>query len=109
MALKAKGKRAIQAFIDDGIEFKHETLSGKAFGQWLDVPLGRLENPRYGESAAYMSVLVLFSYGTPIAWRFTNETSWTVPAVKYSVTTTNHQNVARVAIDNPGHYKDVKW
>ena len=40
---------------------------------------------------------VVYSYATPIAW-WTPSGGWFVPAVKYSVTTTNHQAVTRVAI-----------
>lgn len=110
MALKAKGKKAIQDFIDNGTEFKHETISGQAFSQWIDVPLGRLHNPGYGELYGHKPVLVLFSYRTPIAWKFAgDDEKWEVPERHYSVTTTNHQNVARVAIDNPGFYKNSKW
>jgi hypothetical protein len=39
---------------------------------------------------------VVFSYDTPIAWHDSVTGEWTVPAVRYSVTTTQHQyTVAR--------------
>jgi|SRR6266436_4837829 len=48
-------------------------------------------------------VFVVFSYKTPIAWYF-NE-NWTIPDVKYSVTTTHHQSLIRVEAHNPGFYR----
>lgn len=39
---------------------------------------------------------VVYSYGTPIAW-FKNG-DWTIPAIKYSVTTSKHQNYVRRAV-----------
>lgn len=55
---------------------------------WIDV-LER-DKPRY----------IVFSYGTPIAWLATRggRKVMIVPAVKYSVTTTNHQGVVRRAV-----------
>lgn len=47
---------------------------------------------------------VIYSYGTPIAWHtreFTNNTpAWWLPSARYSVTTSNHQGKAHVAIGN---------
>jgi hypothetical protein len=39
---------------------------------------------------------VVYSYATPIAWL--DDDGWTMPKVKYSVTTTNHQNVTRAGM-----------
>lgn len=39
---------------------------------------------------------VVWSYHTPIAWRLGEE--WTIPDIKYSLTTTGHQNLVRVAV-----------
>lgn len=39
----------------------------------------------------------VFSYQTPIAWYAHGV--WTVPDVKYSVTTTKHQNIVREAVN----------
>lgn len=110
MALKGKGKRALQAAVDDRTEFRHETLSAR-----------RIEHMTYGhmvpalgrslatEIAVNGSAFVIFSYATPIAWWSGEAQEWIIPDVKYSVTTTNHQNVVRVAVDNPGFYSDVRW
>lgn len=40
---------------------------------------------------------VVTSYSTPIAWYAKGV--WTVPEVKYTVTTTRHQNIVRKAIE----------
>jgi hypothetical protein len=39
---------------------------------------------------------VVMSYNTPIAWYANGE--WTIPDVKYSVTTSNHQGLVRMGI-----------
>lgn len=39
---------------------------------------------------------VIYSYATPIAWKMDDK--WFIPDVKYSVTTTRHQNKIRVVI-----------
>lgn len=107
MALRAKGKHAIQQFVDNGKLFDHGNISGRKFDSWGEVPLGRLKDKydtNYNEFWANRPVHVLYSYRTPIAWQFQGDRDWQVPEIYYSVTTTNHQNVARVAIDNPSFY-----
>jgi hypothetical protein len=109
MALKSKGKRAIQAAVDNHTPFKHETLSAR----WLDrMEYGHMV-PALGASlAAEIAVegraFVIFSYRTPIAWMIRNE-GWVVPDTRYSVTTTHHQNVTRTAVANPGFYANARW
>lgn len=39
---------------------------------------------------------VVYSYRTPIAWY--GRDKWTIPAVRYSVTTSNHQGVVRRSV-----------
>ena len=39
---------------------------------------------------------VIYSYGTPIAWH--GKFGWSVPAIKYSSTTSRHQSIVRSAI-----------
>jgi len=90
MALKDRGKKAIENFIENRAFFKHETLEGThmLFG------LGQLPEP-YRSQLTNLDMYddidrVLYSYKTPIAWR-TKEGVWIVPSVSYSRTTTNHQ------------------
>lgn len=40
---------------------------------------------------------VVVSYGTPIAWRVLDG-SWIIPDVKYSSTTSRHQNIVKGAV-----------
>ena len=40
---------------------------------------------------------VVYSYGTPIAYR-TNDGNWTIPDAKYSETTSKHQSTIRYAV-----------
>ncbi len=109
MALKGKGKRAVQAAVDSFKPFNHGTLSAR----WLDrMEYGHMV-PALGASlAAEIAVegraFVIFSYRTPIAWTIRNE-GWVVPDTRYSVTTTNHQTVVRTAVGNPGFYTDTRW
>ena len=110
MALKAKGKRAVQAAVDLRTPFNHGTLSAQ-----------RIEHMTYGhmipalgrslatEIAVNGSAFVIFSYATPIAWWSDEAQEWIIPDVKYSVTTSNHQSVVRTATSNPGFYAGARW
>lgn len=44
--------------------------------------------------------MIIYSYATPIAWH-AHGVGWTVPDVTYSVTTSRHQSLVRVALANP--------
>lgn len=44
--------------------------------------------------------LIIYSYATPIAWHVRGA-GWRVPDVTYSVTTSRHQSLVRVALANP--------
>lgn len=61
--------------------------------EWVEVI--RKDRPYY----------VVYSYSTPIAWF--NGTHWTIPDTRYSLTTSRHQTVARVAVRMSGEY--VIW
>lgn len=72
-------------------------------GLWGDdsstvMHLGKLPEPY--RSQIYESpglVYVVYSYQTPIAW-VTSDGKTHIPDVKYSVTTTKHQHIARKAL-----------
>lgn len=97
--------------ISDGMRLRRYFKVGNVTGCWFPaggetVAMGKLpdewrSNLRAGDGSVY----VVYSYQTPIAWTFGD--GWTVPPVKYSVTTTGHQNVIKVEIDHPGHYARV--
>lgn len=71
------------------------TFSGSHFG----LGIGRLPADRVSGFLKAMDAddfYVVYSYGTPIAWHAHG--TWTVPDVRYSVTTTRHQNTVRKAV-----------
>ena len=84
------------SYIANRIAFKGNNLFGYLW------PLCRDFTPAIGMLPAdYLNDLqgaeyVVYSYGTPIAW-FKNG-DWTVPAIKYSSTTSKHQNYVRRAV-----------
>ncbi len=111
MALKGKGKRALQAAADSCEVFRHETLSaryeqGRPFMGWGQLP-GTWADALSREIERDGQCFVVYSYSTPIAWR--SATGWFMPPVKYSVTTTNHQNVLATAIAHPSFYASARW
>ena len=75
------------------------SLRGGPPGNWPEH--GRL--PADHSTALMDSVVtgtvdyIVYSYGTPIAWHRT-DTGWAVPDVRYSVTTSRHQGVVRLAV-----------
>lgn len=74
------------------------TLRGQA--GWF-IGVGLLPHEYHDEittATAYDDFYVVFSYATPIAW-FANG-KWTMPDVKYSVTTSRHQSVVKRGIAN---------
>lgn len=72
-------------------------ISGALRGEaGLPGSYGRLA-PEYRASVDQADYVV-YSYGTPIAWRV--DSLWTVPPTRYSVTTTRHQSKIRVALES---------
>lgn len=63
-------------------------------GALTNWDMGRLPAEFY--SGAMFAGYVVWSYGTPIAYRQDGE--WIIPEVKYSLTTTRHQSRIRAAI-----------
>jgi len=76
--------------------FRHGNTAGSvsldSFGQLPEPFRTELCDARDRGTLAY----VVYSYATPIAWL--DRGAWTVPGVRYSVTTTNHQSAVRMAI-----------
>ncbi len=126
MALRGSGKRAISHALFGKysgaaclLNFRHDNLHGERVAKGNGVCMGRL--PENWRAVLRLdnerdALYVVYSYGTPIAWRaIVNDRDapehdkWTIPDVKYSATTTNHQNVVTVEIHNPGHFRDAKW
>ena len=86
-------------YIATGQQFKASALSGNSVKEYTPNA-GRLDREEYAKLIEATSrpewVYVVYSYGTPIAWR-TSE-AWYVVEQKFSVTTSKHQNYVRRAI-----------
>lgn len=72
--------------------------SGPAPRIWNRGQLPDQYHDAFQEAHAADDFYAVWSYATPIAW-FANG-QWTVPEVKYSSTTSNHQRVVREGITN---------
>lgn len=84
------------AYITNRIAFKANNFAGYV------LPLCSDFTPAIGLLPAdYLDDLkgaeyVVYSYGTPIAWYKSSE--WVIPALRYSTTTSKHQNYVRRAV-----------
>lgn len=99
MALGNTGRTKITAGVQHRKAFKH----GHVSGLWIDSE----DLPMTGDMPKVLAdefkedlenhgkLYAVFSYRTPIAWW--DGTAWHIPAVTYSITTLNHQNVVRMA------------
>lgn len=86
-----------QAFVPVLARRQDFTTSGALWGRAGSVvTTGRL--PRMFLASVEMADYVVYSYATPIAWRIAKTGRWVMPAVKYSVTTTRHQNKIATAV-----------
>lgn len=78
------------------VPFEASAMSGEWYDDGLRVFLGDLPKPHSVQLAAVdQRVFVVKSYATPIAWKYGD--SVVIPEVKYSGTTTRHQNIVREA------------
>ena len=86
---------------------KNFTTSGSFYGRVLDpaseapgsYPTGILPDAwKVRFQADPFIDYCVWSYDTPIAWHSELTGGWTVPDVKYSLTTTKHQTIVRVAV-----------
>lgn len=93
----------IVAAIGAVLPFKINTMKGLHFPSSEAVPVGMLSAGHVqalrcaggGDTPIY----VVFSYGTPIAWRCAGDgQEWCAPKVTYSVTTSKHQALAAQGI-----------
>ena len=78
-----------QNFIASNLSGGYSRSVGKLPSTWCEKLYEDVNN----DSNLY----VVLSYDTPIAW-YSHEGGWTVPRVKYSVTTSKHQNIVRNAV-----------
>ena len=95
--MKQMNQRDALHFIATQQDFKASALSGKM--QEFIPYEGRLdeeEKAKLVEAFQSKFVYVVYSYGTPIAWRGTGD--WYVVEQKFSVTTSKQQNYVRRAV-----------
>lgn len=102
MAIHSKAtKRVIANGVTELAPFRAASMSGRAIGEF-DDNAGRMPEPAASEfKAAVRSGRVdyaVYSYGTPIAWHHKGVDTWTLSGEHYSVTTSNHQSLTRLAI-----------
>ena len=69
-------------------------LRGEAFPIFIGT--GRMPDSEAAQLRAARIDYVVYSYGTPIAYRANGE--WTIPDAKYSATTSKHQSTIRYAL-----------
>lgn len=106
MAFQQKNRIKVGKAIDSREEFQHAAMSGK----WLterditnyygDLP------PTYVKELntllATSDVYVVYSYRTPIAYAASKE--FTIPDVKYSMTTMHHQSIVKLSKHYANNY-----
>lgn len=74
-------------------------IAGSLRGTYMDTWTGRLPQDRtqgFLRATDADDFYAVYSHATPIAWYAHGV--WTVPNVRYSVTTSKHQNLVRKAV-----------
>lgn len=92
MAIQTRNRNIIESKLISQEPFKIASMKG---GE--DTGMGILPDELRARFEADSPFYVVYSYRTPIAW-VSKDGEWVVPDVKYSATTTNHQNIVRVAV-----------
>ena len=89
--------RDVPGMVQNRLEFK---MSASLGGSNYRLVVGRLPLEyiqQFDAAGLAPDYYVVHSYATPIAW-YANGV-WTLPDIKYSPTTTRHQNIVRRGID----------
>lgn len=92
MAIHGQTRDKVIAALTDRVPFRNSTGSFRGVNQKDGT--GRLEGDTLAEFRAADVTYVVYSYGTPIAW-VTRSGLVRIPGTRYSVTTSNHQGLAR--------------
>lgn len=89
-----------RAFRNDESFTTSGALKGVADPNYIDFGRMRVGDtaPMYSARDAHGIDYVVYSYGTPIAYRIEDTGEWVVPDAKYSVTTSKHQATIKYAI-----------
>ncbi len=85
--------------IHNRVAFQGNNFSGYVISpncEEFSPSTGRLDSHLALQLATEFPDYIVYSYGTPIAWH--GKFGWTIPNVKYSVTTSKHQGYVRRAI-----------
>jgi hypothetical protein len=75
-----------------------DTIRGRRIEHSHDISLGKLPEEWAIILRDDVVLYVIYSFKTPIAWYDERKSQWIVPAVRYSVTTSKHQNKVRTAL-----------
>lgn len=94
-------RRDAGEYIANAWEFRGSSMLGKRVTRET-VTFGYLPREYSDELAERVQLgavgYVVYSYGTPIAWRDDAREHWVIPDVKYSSTTSRHQNIVKAAV-----------
>jgi hypothetical protein len=97
-ATKITNIKAIE-YIQNRINFDASNLHGYLISSSPDCfspATGRLPSDVVSQLQLDEPDYIVYSYGTPIAWH--GKFGWSLPAIKYSQTTSRHQSIVRSAI-----------
>jgi hypothetical protein len=86
-------------YIQNRMNFEASNFKGFNLGfapNCFQISFGRLPSDIVATFAREEPDYIIYSYGTPIAWH--GKFGWTLPAIKYSSTTSRHQSIVRGAI-----------
>lgn len=106
MAIHGKNRDKITEAIRNRTDFTVANMSGTRIDHRIAyrVQVGQLQEKSPKDVERLTSAIargnvsfVIYSYGTPIGW--VEKGKGYVPAVSYSVTTSHHQTIARMALD----------
>lgn len=88
----------LEDWLTQGFEFVNSTKSFRGLRKpgW-PINTGRLPDKWRVSAQNPANDFIVWSYDTPIAWHHP-QTGWIIPDVKYSNTTTAHQNKIRTAL-----------
>jgi len=82
--------------ITNRVGFTGNNLYGVVVPYDGHIQSGKLPQQFRDQLALDRPDFIVYSYGTPIAWH--SDKGWFIPEVKYSVTTSKHQNYVRRAV-----------
>lgn len=97
-SIKVSNRKATE-YIQNQINFDASNLHGYviSFAPNCFTPAtGRLSSDLVLQLQLDEPDYIVYSYGTPIAWH--GKFGWSLPAIKYSQTTSRHQSIVRSAI-----------